>query len=119
MATSRPNILWIFGDQHRAQALSGLGNPDLNTPVMDRMIGASRTAISGSPLCSPFRGSLLTGYYPHRCVPGHDYGLPEGSKTIADYFREAGYRTAYFGKWHVDGAERRVAGSSPALGPRT
>jgi arylsulfatase A-like enzyme len=115
MATSRPNILWIFGDQHRAQALSGLGNPDLSTPVIDRMIGASRTGISGSPLCSPFRGSLLTGYYPHRCVPGHDYGLPEGSKTIADYFREAGYRTAYFGKWHVDGAERRVAGSSPAL----
>ena len=104
--TYRPNVLWIFGDQHRAQALGCAGDPNLHTPNIDRLAAEGlwfTGAVSGAPLCSPARGSLLTGVYPHRCVPGHEYPLPEGQPTIASVFRKAGYHTAYFGKWHVDG----------------
>jgi arylsulfatase A-like enzyme len=112
----RPNVIWIFGDQHRAQSLSCMGDDNLRTPNIDRLAGtAPLTAVAGCPLCSPFRGSLLTGRYPHRCVPGHDRAMPDGLPTVAGAFTAAGYRTAYFGKWHVDGQEHREPGSSAAL----
>ncbi len=50
---------------------------------------------------------MLTGRYPHHCVPGHEYPLPEGQKTIADVFNVGGYHTAYFGKWHLGGWHER------------
>jgi arylsulfatase A-like enzyme len=59
--------------------------------------------VSGFPLCCPFRGSMLTSRYPHHCVPGHEYPLPVGQKTVADVFNTKGYSTAYFGKWHLGG----------------
>ena len=108
---SRPNVIWIIGDQHRGQSLSCTGDPNLETPNIDRLAGVGATGISGSPLCSPFRGSLLTSQYPHNCVPGHDHAMPDGMPTIATALRNAGYRTAFFGKWHVDGADNRPPGS--------
>lgn len=111
----RPNMLWIFGDQHRAQALSCMGDPNVSTPHIDSLSPRPTTAISGCPLCSPFRGSLLTSRYPHECIPGHDRPLPKGSQTIAQTFNEEGYTTAYFGKWHVDGDTHRSEGVRPAL----
>ena len=104
---SRPNLLWIFGDQHRAQALSCMGDPNLDTPHLDALAGRPATAIAGCPLCTPYRGSLLTSRYPHECTPGHDYAMPAGMPMVAQTFNDAGYRTAYFGKWHVDGREHR------------
>lgn len=102
----RPNIIWIFGDQHRAQALGYAGDPNLHTPNIDRLKTegvACRGAVAGFPLCCPARGSLLTGLYPHKCVDRHQGALPEGQPTIANVFNEAGYHTAYFGKWHLGG----------------
>ncbi len=103
----RENIIWIFGDQHRGQALSCSGSQNVCTPNIDRLAATGvqfNRALSGFPLCCPFRGSLLTSRYPHECVPGHEYQLPAGQPTIAHVFRDAGYETAYFGKWHLDGA---------------
>lgn len=102
----RPNVIWIFGDQHRAQALGCSGDPNLRTPHIDALAGMGvhfTNAVSGYPLCCPFRGSLLTSKYPHQCVPGHESPLPPEQKTIAHAFHEAGYHTAYIGKWHLDG----------------
>jgi arylsulfatase A-like enzyme len=107
---SKPNILWIFGDQHRAQAIACAGDPNLSTPNLDRLAadGVHFTdAISGFPLCCPFRGSLLASRYPHLCVPGHEYPLPPGTPTIIQPLKEAGYHTGYFGKWHLDGWHER------------
>jgi arylsulfatase A-like enzyme len=107
---SRPNVIWVFGDQHRGQALSCAGDPNVNTPHVDRLAREGcwfPQAVSGFPLCCPFRGSLLTSRYPHRCVPGHEFPLPEDVPTLADVFREHGYHTAYFGKWHVAGWKER------------
>jgi arylsulfatase A-like enzyme len=107
MADSK-NVIWIFGDQHRGQALGCNGDPNVHTPAIDALAarGTNFTnAVAGYPLCCPFRGSLLTSIYPHRCVPGHQYPLDPGCKTIAHEFVDAGYRTAYFGKWHLDGCK--------------
>jgi arylsulfatase A-like enzyme len=107
-----PNVLWIFGDQHRGQALSCMGDPNVSTPNIDRLAvdGVCSTgAVSGTPLCCPYRGSLLTGRYPHQCVPGHEMPLPQEqqTQTVATAFKQAGYHTAWIGKWHVDGHHER------------
>ncbi len=102
----RPNVIWVFGDQFRAQALPFNGDPNGRAPWLERaeVNGVNFTNhASGFPLCCPFRGTLLTSRYPHHCVPGHEYPLPAGQKTVADVFNENGYHTAYFGKWHLGG----------------
>jgi arylsulfatase A-like enzyme len=113
---NRPNIIWVFSDQQPAYTLGCNGDPNARTPNIDRMAASGwnfRNAVSGFPLCCPFRGSLLTGRYPHHCVPGHEFQMPPEMPTAADMFNAAGYDTAYFGKWHLDGkkeaATRRVA----------
>lgn len=109
-AAGRPNILWILGDQHRAQALSCMGETNLATPNLDQLASEGRHfthAVSGMPLCCPFRGSMLTSRYPHLCVPGHEYPLPDGTPTIVQPLKQAGYYTGYFGKWHLDGWHER------------
>jgi arylsulfatase A-like enzyme len=102
-----PNVIWILVDQMRAQAMSHRGDPNVSTPNLDRMAieGVNFThAISGTPLCSPFRGSMLTGRYPHRStVPALHSPMSTEVTTVAHTFRDHGYRTAYVGKWHVDG----------------
>jgi arylsulfatase A-like enzyme len=110
--SSKPNVIWIFGDQHRAQSLGCYGDPNLHTPNIDRLAAEGvrfTAAVSGSPLCCPYRGSLLTSRYPHHCVPGHERRMPPGQPTIAKAFKEAGYHTAYFGKWHLDGHEQKIS----------
>jgi arylsulfatase A-like enzyme len=90
--------------------LSCNGNPNLNTPHLDRLAVEGQNyhrAVSGFPLCCPFRGSLLTSRYPHECVPGHEYRMPSQMPTVAHAFQEHGFETAYFGKWHVDGFHER------------
>jgi arylsulfatase A-like enzyme len=107
---ARPNILWLFGDQHRAQALSCMGDTNLSTPTLDRLAEEGRhfdRALSGMPLCCPFRGSMIASRYPHVCVPGHEYPLPPGTPTIVQPLKAAGYHTGYFGKWHLDGWHER------------
>ncbi|MBL8294064.1 MAG: sulfatase, partial [Bryobacterales bacterium] len=104
------NVIWILGDQFRAQALQSNGDPNARTPNLDRASINGITFsnhVSGFPLCCPFRGSMLTSRYPHHCVPGHEYPLPEGQKTVADVFNANGYHTAYFGKWHLGGFHER------------
>ena len=107
---AKPNVIWLFGDQHRAQALACNGDPNVRTPNIDNLAASGvnfTSAVSGFPLCCPFRGSLLTGRYPHHCVPGHEYPIPEGQPTIANVLRDNGYHTAWFGKWHLGGFHER------------
>ncbi len=106
----KKNVIWIFSDQQPAHMLSCNGNPNVSTPNLDRMAenGVNCTsAVAGFPLCCPFRGTLLTSRYPHKCVPGHEYQMPPEMPTIAHTFKEHGYHTGYFGKWHVDGFKER------------
>ena len=106
----RPNLLFVFGDQHRGMDMGCAGNADVRTPHMDRLAaeGANFTrAYANCPVCTPSRGTILTGRYPlsHRAV-ANDLALPTDELSIAEVLRDGGYRTGYIGKWHLDGVPR-------------
>src|SRR5688500_11540469 len=63
----RHNVVFVLADQWRAQAFGYTGDPNAHTPAIDALAGESvsfRNAVSGCPVCSPYRGSLMTGQYP-------------------------------------------------------
>ena len=100
-----PNVLWIFCDQLRAQALSCAGDGNVRTLHIDGLARAGvhfTCGVSQYPVCAPFRAGLLTGQYAH--VNGlrvHGDLLPPDRRTVAHAFRAARYRTSWYGKWHV------------------
>ena len=102
--TKQPNIVLIFSDQHRGDALGCMGNKTVRTPNLDGLAAegvAFRNCITSSPLCMPARASLATGQYVN------EHGA-WGNRNEADRFgqshvrniRDAGYCTALFGKTH-------------------
>ncbi|MGC9348249.1 MAG: sulfatase-like hydrolase/transferase [Anaerolineae bacterium] len=101
------NLLFIFTDQQQRYALGCMGNPNLDTPNLDRLAQRGvlfRRCYSNAPICGPFRGSLLTGQYISRCgVLANADPLPDGVTTFADTFSQGGYETSYVGKWHLGG----------------
>ena len=106
-----PNVLWIFGDQHRAHAASYRGDRNVFTPNIDNLAREGMRfdcAVAGAPWCTPFRGALLTGRYPHQTgVVRTPSALAPEIPTVAHAFGAAGYHTAYVGKWHLDGSNDR------------
>jgi arylsulfatase A-like enzyme len=105
MTRPAPNLLWIFCDQLRWHALGCHGDPNVRTPNLDRLAaeGADFSmAISQYPVCTPFRGGLVTGQHAHaNGVRVHGDLLAPDRRTIAHAFRDAGYRTSWVGKWHL------------------
>lgn len=106
----RPNLVYVFADQMRAQAAAYAGDPNAITPNLDRFAkeGVSFVnAVSGCPVCSPYRASLITGQYPlTHGVFLNDVYLRRSAVSIAEVYKQAGYETAYIGKWHLDGHGR-------------
>jgi arylsulfatase A-like enzyme len=104
----QPNILFILTDEWRAQSTQYNGDTNVRTPVLDRFAAQSvsfDTAISGTPVCCPFRASLMTGQYPlTNGVFINDVELKPNGTTLAEAFRSAGYRTGFIGKWHIYGS---------------
>ena len=103
----RPNILWIFSDQHRGSAMGCAGDPNVETPHLDRLAreGVRFTnAYANDPLCSPFRASLFTGQYctTHGVISNHRLLLP-GRPVLPLILKDGGYHTSYMGKWHISG----------------
>ena len=104
----RPNVVFILADQWRAQAFGYAGDQNAQTPAIDALASESvnfRNAVSGFPVCSPYRGSLMTGQYAvkHGLVV-NDVPLKPNGSTLGDTFQKAGYETAYIGKWHIYGS---------------
>ncbi len=105
----RPNIVFVFADQHRNASWSGGSDEQVVTPNLARMAGEGAVfnhCMTNYPLCSPYRASLLTGRYPQsnsvmHNIGGRDQGLPTSEVTIAGPLRQAGYATGYVGKWHL------------------
>ncbi len=108
--TARPNLVFIFADQWRAQSTGYAGNKDVRTPNLDRLAKQSvnfSNAVSGCPVCTPYRGSLLTGqYWLTHGLFYNDKPLNPDAMTIGKVYSKAGYETGYIGKWHIDGHGR-------------
>lgn len=106
----KPNLVYVFADQWRAEATGYAGNPDVKTPHLDRLASQSVNlcnAVSGCPVCSPYRASLITGQYPLRHgVFLNDVTLGDEAVSIAQAYNSAGYDTGYIGKWHLAGQGR-------------
>lgn len=101
----RPNILFYFTDQQRADTLGCMGQPLPVTPCLDEMAADGvcfEQAYSPQPVCGPCRAMFQTGQWASTlgCFR-NNIALPQNVKTVADYFEEAGYETAYVGKWHL------------------
>ena len=122
---SPPNIVLLFADDAGYADFGFHGSKTMITPNLDRL--ASRgirftQAYVSDPTCGPSRAGILTGRYQQRfgfeennvpgfmsansAADGEEMGLPLNEKTIADYLKTLGYKTAVYGKWHQGGADR-------------
>ena len=105
-AMPHPNILLILTDQWRAESLSLAGNPTVKTPNLDRLAGEGiwyRNAFANCPLCTPSRGSLLTGRYPATLgLVTNDLPIRADETSMAHALNGQGYRSGYIGKWHLE-----------------
>jgi len=103
----RRNIVFLLSDDHRYDFMGFMkGAPAfLETPAMDRLArqGAHlANAFVSTSLCSPSRASILTGQYMHHHrVVDNQRPVPEGTVFFPRYLQQAGYRTAFVGKWHM------------------
>jgi arylsulfatase A-like enzyme len=116
-AGERPNIVLCMADDQGWGDVGFRNHPVLKTPVLDELAATGlcfERFYAAAPVCSPTRGSVLTGRHPNRygCFSwGHTIRPQE--VTIAEALRGAGYATGHFGKWHV-GSVRADAPTSPA-----
>ena len=104
----KPNVLYVFDDEHRFQSMPGQPFSD---PVIAPNLDAFRKesfsmerCVSNYPLCSPYRGILMTGLWPYQNgVTRNWIQLGTNFESIGHVFDKAGYNTAYVGKWHLSG----------------
>ncbi|MCY3878214.1 MAG: sulfatase [Rhodobacteraceae bacterium] len=106
----RPNILIIYPDQMRYDAMGCSGNPVIRTPNIDKLSKEGvhfSEAYASYPICCPFRASVLTGKYAqgHGMIQNH-FPLRAGQGFLAEFLKDAGYQTGYIGKWHLEGGPK-------------
>ncbi len=109
-ATKRPNIVFFFSDEHRWCSLPFTQMPAIRTPNMALLAKQGTrfdNCCASSPVCTPYRGMLITGMWPHQSsVISNDYFgnhkiIGQEAPTIGHTFKDAGYTTGYVGKWHL------------------
>lgn len=105
IASERPNFVLVLADDQGYGDMGYTGHPHVITPNFDAMAANALRFDrfhAAAPVCSPTRGSLLTGRNPNR-FGCHSWGhtLRPGEITFAMVLREAGYHTGHFGKWHL------------------
>jgi arylsulfatase A len=117
MNTLKPNIIVILADDMGYGDLACYGSTTIKTPRLDEMAekGLLFTDFhSNGTVCSPTRAAFMTGRYQQRCgiegvitAAGHrDVGMPLSEVTFAHVLKDAGYRTAIYGKWHLGYEEK-------------
>ena len=109
--SSRPNIVWLVSDHQAHANHPALESPGANLPLRQYMARNGvqfERAYTVLPVCTPARASMLTGLYPHRHgITENDgrfggrEGLGRQDRLISHALADAGYRCAYFGKWHL------------------
>lgn len=102
---NRPNLLFIWTDEQRADTMAAYGNARIHTPNLNKLASESivfRNAYVTQPVCTPSRSSVMTGLWPHTngCTT-NNVPLPEEVLCLPELVGNRGYRTAYMGKWHL------------------
>ena len=103
----KPNVLFVFPDQLRANMCSVYGGRNIVTPNIDRLASEGvvfSNSVSACPLCTPYRGMLQTGRYPTHSgilINFIEASHAQNPHCLADVFDAAGYATGYIGKWHL------------------
>ncbi|GAA3619297.1 sulfatase-like hydrolase/transferase [Flavivirga jejuensis] len=103
---TEPNIILIMADDLGYGDVGFNGNKNVITPSLDKMSKEGITFTNfyaAAPLCSPTRASVLTGRSPFRqgIFAAHTGGMRPAEKTIAEVLKKEGYKTGFFGKWHL------------------
>ena len=121
-APDKPNIIMIMSDDQGWGDVGFNGNEVVKTPNLDQMAESGvrfDRFYAVSPLCSPTRGSCLTGRYPFRfgILAAHTGGMRVGEVTVAEMLKKQGYQTGFFGKWHVGWVRDEDGGSRGFYSP--
>ncbi|MCC5932387.1 MAG: sulfatase-like hydrolase/transferase [Cyclobacteriaceae bacterium] len=115
-----PNVVLLMGDDHGWDETAYNGHPFLQTPVLDEMAATGfrmNRFYSASPVCSPTRGSVITGRYPNRYGTfSANWSIRPEEISIANIMKKAGYATAHFGKWHLGPVKEGVPTNPGAMG---
>ena len=102
--SNKPNLLFIFTDQQRADTMSCYGNDLIKTPNLNNLADSSfvfENAYVSTPICTPSRSTIMTGTWPHtNGTKKNNIPLPEDVKTLAEML-PSDYKKAYHGKWHL------------------
>lgn len=114
-AARPPHVVYILSDDQGWKDV-GFHGSDIRTPNLDALAqgGARLEQFYAQPMCTPSRAALMTGRYPHRyglqtlVIPSAGrYGLATDERLLPQALKEAGYRTAIVGKWHLGHADRK------------
>lgn len=113
----KPNLVFIFADQLRADAVGYAGNAKAITPHIDRFASQSMrftNATSVMPVCAAYRASLFTGKYPssHGMVI-NELNMNPNHRTVAHVLKDADYNLGYIGKWHLNDQHGRPTPKGP------
>lgn len=102
-------VILIMTDTQRIDMLGCYGNPDMDTPNLDRLAREGirfEQAYTTQPVCQPARSAIFTGAYPHSCASWSNcMGPSENVQNIGRRLTDAGIHSAYIGKWHLDGGD--------------
>ncbi len=108
--TRRPNLVYVFADQLRYSSCGFAGDSFARTPHMDKLAseGANyHQAISSTPVCAPYRASLMTGKYQSSTgMVINELRMSPEHECFGHVLTQAGYQTAYIGKWHLWAAQQ-------------
>lgn len=106
----KPNLLIVLSDQHSFDMLGTYGNNQVITPNLDQFASEGirfDNAFSNQPVCTPFRGMLMSGMQPLKNGAFvNDVPLLPNKNLLGEVLKANGYQTAYIGKWHLLGGDR-------------
>ena len=101
----QPNLIYVFADQLRYSSCGYAGDPRAKTPNIDALAAESVdmcNAVSGHPVCAPYRASLFTGKYTTSTgMVINEIRMNPDHRCFAHILSDAGYESAYIGKWHM------------------